>query len=98
MSKFIWTTSLLKEGDGLFRSDGGDGRNNAILNYGEQDRFAIYALGYQDAAELLTLAYMENDRPKDRLVYPIVFLYRQNIELKLKEFIYGLNYCHHRKF
>jgi hypothetical protein len=98
MSKFIWTSALLKDDDKLFRSDCGDGGNNAILNYGESDRFAIYHLGYQDAAELLTLSYLENDRPKDRLVYPIIFLYRQHIELKLKEFIYGLNYCLDKNF
>lgn len=91
--KFIWKSPLLKNQDSLFRSDCRDMGNNAILNYDEPDRFAVYSLGYYDAAELLALSYLKEERPKDLLVYPIIFLFRHSIELKLKEFIWELNYC-----
>ncbi|NOT91644.1 hypothetical protein [Ferruginibacter sp.] len=91
--KFIWKSPLLEKGDKLFRSDCSDMRNNAILDYEESHRFAVYNLGYFDAAELLVMSYIKEERAKDLLVYPIIYLYRHSIELKLKEFIWSLNYC-----
>lgn len=40
--------------------------------------------GYRTAAEVL-VAYVSEGRHQDRLVYPIVFLWRHHLELRLKE-------------
>jgi hypothetical protein len=60
--------------------------NNACLNY-SRDGWTLYALGYKDAADLLVSHIEDGGRRQDTLVYPILFLYRQYLELALKELI-----------
>jgi hypothetical protein len=60
--------------------------NNACLNY-SRDGWTLYALGYKDAADLLVSHVEDGGRSQDTLVYPILFLYRQYLELALKELI-----------
>ena len=44
-----------------------------------------YAEGYRRAADILVDYVADNDRDQDFLVYPIAFLYRHYLELRLKE-------------
>jgi hypothetical protein len=46
-----------------------------------------YAMGYKMAGDVLVQYIKDNDRYQDFLVYPIAFLYRQYLELRLKELI-----------
>jgi hypothetical protein len=48
--------------------------------------WGLYADGYRRAAELL-IEHCETFYEKNTLVYPIVFLYRQYIELRLKDIV-----------
>lgn len=47
----------------------------------------LYILGYKTAADLIAQKVIETDRDQDSLIYPIAFLYRQYIELQLKDII-----------
>lgn len=60
--------------------------NNACLN-SLSNGWSIYAIGYKDAADILVAHIEEEQRHQDTLVYPIVFLYRQFLELALKDLI-----------
>jgi hypothetical protein len=77
--------------DRLFIEEGGY-RELAYLHKMFQE-FSSYAEGYQIGALKLidTLDLTRND--KDFLIYPIVFLIRHYVELRLKEVIQGLNFC-----
>lgn len=44
-----------------------------------------YAMGYKRAGDILVQYVADNDWDQDFLVYPITFLYRQYLELRLKE-------------
>lgn len=77
--------TLPKKGDKLFKSDS-DWWHNACLNYWGVD-LDTYAIGYKQAADILVRRVKEIRSKQDTLVYPIVFLYRQYIELRLKELI-----------
>lgn len=61
---------------------GDDWHNNAML----WSHFAwdIYAAGYKDAADALVATLAERKAPLDSVIYPLVFLYRQGLELQLK--------------
>jgi len=72
-------------GDVLFKSDT-DWQNNACLWFGA-DRWEIYATGYLDAANILIERIQETNNGMDTLVYPVVFLYRHYLELRLKKLI-----------
>ncbi len=73
------------EQDKLFGS-AEDWWNNACLNF-VPNGWSLYAIGYKDAADVL-VAHVERDgRWQDTLVYPIVFLYRQYLELAIKDLI-----------
>lgn len=74
-----------KKGEQLFKSDI-DRWHNACLNYCH-DSYELYTLGYKRAADLLAEHILRTRRNQDVLVYPLVFLYRQYIELRLKELI-----------
>jgi len=67
----------------LFKADN-DWQHNACLNWASWD---VYADGYKEAADRLVGTAMENRWLLDALIYPIVFLYRHWIELRLKEII-----------
>ena len=66
----------------LFRP-GNDLRLNACLTYGS-DNWLFYAEGYRTAAELLTAFVRHEHRKQDLLIYPVIYLWRHHIELKLK--------------
>jgi len=69
----------------LFKADS-DWKNNACLNFTE-DRWDLYAEGYKKASDLLVTHIQINQVDQDFLVYPIVFNYRQYLELKLKDIL-----------
>lgn len=69
----------------LFKSDI-DCHNNACLNVGRMT-LGRYAGYYRDAADLLVEDVIQRHAILDALIYPIVFLYRQYLELTLKEII-----------
>ncbi|MGL6078890.1 hypothetical protein [Methyloversatilis discipulorum] len=62
---------------------GEDWHNNAMLGW-THFPWDIYAAGYKDAADALVTALAERKASIDSVVYPLVFLYRQGLELKLK--------------
>lgn len=68
-----------------------DWHNNACLNY-TTDAMYSYIEGYRKAGDLLVWAAMKNNSDLDHLVYPIAFLYRQNIELRLKDIMRHLKF------
>lgn len=74
-----------KKGEHLFRSDLRD-HNNACLNF-IKDQFDLYAVGYKRAADLLVEHAIITHSNQDTLVYPIVFLYRHYLELRMKDII-----------
>jgi hypothetical protein len=71
--------------DKLFKS-GEDWWHNACLNY-MHDGWLTYVIGYKKAADILVTYIIENRRSQDTLVYPILFLYRQYLELCIKNLI-----------
>jgi hypothetical protein len=46
-----------------------------------------YANGYKKAADMLAIKFMENYQGLDSLIFPIIFLYRHYVELRLKQII-----------
>lgn len=86
----------LRNDDMLFRDDLPDVANNADLNHWMRN-FAMYAAAYRIAADNLVYSCIYEvpfgRGGMDGLIYPIVFNYRQYIELRLKEIIVGLRYC-----
>lgn len=76
-----------QKGDKLFQADNNSNWwHNACLNF-FHNNWDLYAIGYKDAADILVQAVLKAPGQQDILVYPIVFLYRQYIELRLKEII-----------
>lgn len=69
----------------LFKSDK-DWHNNACINW-SHDPLELYIKGYKEAADSLVKKVIQTKGKQDSLVYPICFLYRQYIELRLKEII-----------
>jgi len=59
---------------------------NACLHF-TGDETHLYAYGYKRAAEVLAEHVMINRMDLNSLVYPILYLYRQCIELQLKSLI-----------
>ena len=51
------------------------------------DGWPAYVIGYKKAADILVDYIKENRRSQDTLVYPILFLYRQYLELAIKNII-----------
>ena len=77
-----------KKGDRPFMVGGDDWYNHACLNdLGVGSSWYLYPKGYKHAADLLVEHIMSINLNQDTLVYPIVFLYRQYIELILKRLI-----------
>ncbi len=72
-----------RKGDNLWGFND-DLQSNACLNW-HWDPFDPYSRGYRKAADILATYVVKNHRDQDMLVYPILFLYRHYIELKLKE-------------
>jgi hypothetical protein len=74
-----------RAGDVLF-SGGGDWFN-ACVGWKRNQWFG-YAEGYRRAADLLVQHIADTQRDQDFLIYPIVFLYRQAVEVALKHLIW----------
>jgi hypothetical protein len=72
-----------KAGDSLFKDDA-KWSHNAFLNLGGKE-WESYASGYKEAADVLVARFREDRRGMDVLAYPIVFLYRHYVELRLKQ-------------
>src|SRR5665811_2493141 len=72
-------------GDQLFVSQE-DWWNNACLNWCH-DGWTLYATGYREAADLLVRHIEQRGVDQDMLVYPVLFLYRQYLELEIKDLI-----------
>ena len=72
----------------IFRP-GKDWWNNARINHGGliSNKWEVYAMGYKIATETLVDKVLSEQTNQDHLIYPIVFLYRHYIELRLKEII-----------
>lgn len=79
--KFPW----LRPGDKLFVA-GDEWWLNAHLDF-EHPNFVFYCPGYRRAAESLIEVVSEDENLLDFCIYPIVFLYRHYVELRLKETI-----------
>src|SRR4051812_45424815 len=73
-----------KAGDVLFQS-GNDWWNNACLSrfHGKE----MYVIGYKESADMLVRSVAETGRNADTFVYPITFLYRHYLELRLKDLV-----------
>jgi hypothetical protein len=69
--------------DRLFPSDVEDS-HVANLDLGGKNWWS-YGMGYKDAADILVQQFLENPHGKDALVFPIIFNYRQYLELRLKQ-------------
>lgn len=74
-----------KKLESVFCSDN-DWQANACLN-SSLNSLGLYAIGYKEAGDRLVEFVLANARGQDILIYPIVFLYRQYVELRLKEII-----------
>jgi hypothetical protein len=72
-------------GDVLFTH--GDDWHNACIGW-THGQWSAYAEGYKRAAEILVQHVVEAQRDHNFLIYPIVFLYRQAIEISLKHLIW----------
>ena len=71
-----------EKGDVLFTS-GNDWWNNAC----PIDDWGLYTAGYKKAADILVEHVKERHCDQDLVVFPVVFLYRQYLELNLKQLI-----------
>lgn len=75
------------DGDRLFQRPVGPGRI-VRLDQGEGcSRIEALGIGYFEAAERLVASVSEDARCAGRLAYPILFLYRQALELSLKQVV-----------
>lgn len=74
-----------RKGDKLFTSED-DWWHNACLNTVRGDWYP-YISGYKKAADILAAYITDKSQEQDFLVYPIVFLYRQYLELRIKKLI-----------
>jgi len=72
-----------RKGDLPFR-EADDGRDNAYLDRHGHGRLVIMMTGYKMAADLMVEKARVSNYERDCLVFPIIFNYRQFIELSLK--------------
>ena len=76
-----WPTSK----DRLFKEDS-DWWHNARIDLGGKG-WESYAAGYKEAGDLLARRFLKTCHGNDILTYPMVFLYRHYLELRLKQLI-----------
>lgn len=72
--------------DNPFTPDDRDWWNNACLHRSHHV-LDLYATGFKEAADVLVEEVSETRHRQDVLVFPIGFLYRHYIELRLKEIV-----------
>ncbi|MBI5750438.1 MAG: hypothetical protein HZA00_15080 [Nitrospinae bacterium] len=62
--------------------------NNAWFNWVREGKWDLYADSYKEAADILVDRLLgSRNHSLDKFVYPICFMYRQYLELRLKEII-----------
>lgn len=71
--------------ESVFAADA-DWQNNARIDM-VPDSLELYTIGYKKAGDILAEYVMQLREEQDILIYPMVFVYRQYIELRLKEII-----------
>lgn len=88
-----------EKGDRLFTSEKYS-HYNAQLNYDRlnDDTLFRYVSGYKEAGDRLVRSLLEDSRHLDLVVYPTVFLYRQYLELRLKQLIRESSYLLEKPF
>jgi hypothetical protein len=74
-----------RKGDQLFAEDD-DWWNNACVGW-SRDEWTAYGEGYKRAAEILVQHVVDTQRDQDFLIFPIGFLYRQYLEVRLKHLL-----------
>ena len=74
-----------RKGDTFFES-ADDWYHNACVNW-SSDSWDLYAVGYKRAGDILVDHITDTQLEQDFLVFPIVFNYRQYIELQSKQLI-----------
>ncbi|HST37381.1 MAG TPA: hypothetical protein VLK25_12230 [Allosphingosinicella sp.] len=62
-------------------------QDNAYLDRNGHGRLVMMMTGYKEGADLMVKRTLDDSRKRDSLVFPIVFNYRQFIELSLKYLI-----------
>lgn len=81
----LGTVRLPSAEDRLF-SEADDPWMNACLDW-YHDPSELYVVGYKEAADALVETVSRREGSADSLSFPIVFLYRQYIELRLKSLL-----------
>lgn len=72
----------------LFRGDLHDSQNNACPHwYASSNNWSLIAEGYKNSADKLIELVVSRKAIPDEMFYPVLFLYRHYIELRLKEII-----------
>lgn len=74
-----------KNGDKLFKAEVRADTGAWLAN--PANKFFLYSEGYKNAGDALFKYCIENPFYNNTIVYPLVFTYRQFIELRLKELI-----------
>jgi HEPN domain-containing protein len=85
LDELLEPMELLDSTDRLFTINP-DGWSNASIHRGLHP-WGLYAAGYKEAGDLLVHQLEMRKGGQDTLVYPIVFLYRQYLELTIKDLI-----------
>jgi len=74
-------------GDRLFTAER-NSRHNAQIDFSfNEDTLYRYVEGYKEAGDRLVQSLMEDSRHIDLVIFPTVFLYRQYLELRLKQLL-----------
>ncbi len=73
-----------------------DWRMNACLNM-YHDPSELYVVGYKEAADSLVDSIANQKGSADSLIFPIVFLYRHYIEIRLKSLLHDGSYGHKKQ-
>jgi hypothetical protein len=77
-------------GDRLFVTGHDSGDNAPVINwanYSDSTTSYKYVLGYKAAADRLARSLLEDRSSLDLIIFPMVFLYRQYLELSLKRLL-----------
>ena len=72
--------------------------HNAQIHYNNDDSLYRYVLGYKEAGDRLVQSLLENNHHIDLVIFPTVFLYRQYLELRLKQLLIEGNRLLDRSF
>lgn len=81
-------TLKLNSNEKLFKGDLPDWQNNSCPHwYASSNNWSLIAEGYKNAAGKLVELVISRKAIPDEMLYPVLFLYRHYIELRLKEII-----------